>query len=165
MSTGDRGTYGWKQGLPLSLLERIKADLKTATLNRDATARNTLRQIMSEFPNLTVPLTLESGKKSFRLKTAEEITNDDIIGIIRSLIKSERTVLEFKKESTSRYLELLEGYLPRMAGREEIKAWVAANVDFSKLKNPAQAMGPVMKHFGKLADPDTVKAVLQELSA
>ena len=63
-------------------------------LEKNEQVRNTLRLIMAEFPKLTVPLTLESGKKSTRLKKPDEITDDDVIGIIRGLSKSEQTVLE-----------------------------------------------------------------------
>ncbi|MBW2431030.1 MAG: hypothetical protein JRF56_18905, partial [Deltaproteobacteria bacterium] len=46
----DRNEYGWKQEMPLSLLEKIKQDLKTAMLTRDREARNAMRLIMAEFP-------------------------------------------------------------------------------------------------------------------
>ena len=154
--------YGWDAQMPISLLEKIRQDLKTAMLNKDQDARNAMRQIMAEFPKLTVPITLESGKKSTRLKKPEEITNDDIIGIINSLVKSELTVLEAKKETSSAYLNILQSYLPRMADREEITAWIAENIDFSQYKNKMQAMGTIMKHFGKTADGKLVNQILQE---
>ncbi|MFC1515287.1 GatB/YqeY domain-containing protein [Thermodesulfobacteriota bacterium] len=157
-------TYGWDTDMPISLMDKLKADLKTALLGKDTEAKNTIRQIISEYPNLTVPLTLESGKKSFRLKKPEEITDDDILGIIQGLAKSEKTVLEMKKEATSEYLRILELYLPKMATREEIANWIQENIDFSGFKSPMQAMGPIMKHFGKLADGKQVKEVLQGLS-
>ncbi|MFC1829430.1 GatB/YqeY domain-containing protein [Thermodesulfobacteriota bacterium] len=157
-------TYGWNTHMPISLMDKLKADLKTALLGKDTEAKNTIRQIISEYPNLTVPLTLESGKKSFRLKKPEEITDDDILGIIQGLAKSEKTVLEMKKEATSEYLRILELYLPKMATREEIANWIQENIDFSGFKSPMQAMGPIMKHFGKLADGKQVKEVLQGLS-
>jgi uncharacterized protein YqeY len=69
----DRTEYGWNPEMTLSLLEKIKQDLKTAMLSKNQKARNAMRQIMAEFPKLTVPLTLESGKKSTRLKKPEEI--------------------------------------------------------------------------------------------
>ena len=47
-----------------------------------------------------------------------------------------------------------------MAGREEIEAWIKENIDFSQYKNSMQAMGIVMKHFGKLADGNIVKEIL-----
>jgi uncharacterized protein YqeY len=158
----DNTKYGWNQEMPLSLLEKVRQDLKTAMLTKDQEARNAMRLIMAEFPKLTVPLTLESGKKSTRLKKPEEITNDDIIGIINGLVKSEQTVLEVKKESTSEYLDILRSYLPRKVSREDIVAWVKENIDFSQYKNKMQAMGIIMKHFGKTADGKQVNQILQE---
>jgi hypothetical protein len=96
--------YGWNPDMPTSLLEKLRADLKQSMLNKDVEARSAIRQIMAEFPKLTVPITLESGKKSTRLKTNDEITNDDIVGIIQGLAKSERMVLEAKNEASSDYI-------------------------------------------------------------
>jgi uncharacterized protein YqeY len=159
----DSAEYGWNQEMPLTLLAKVKQDLKTAMLNKNEETRNAMRQIMAEFPKLTVPLTLESGKKSTRLKKPAEISNDDIIGIINGLVKSEQTVLEIKKEATSEYLEILQLYLPMMVSREEILAWIKENIDFSQYKNKIQAMGIIMKHFGKTADGKQVNQILQEI--
>ena len=154
--------YGWSQDMSTALLNKLKADLKHAMLNKEVQARSAVRQIMAEFPRLTVPITLESGKKTTRPKKSEEITNDDIIGIIQGLAKSERIVLEAKKEESSEYLNILETYLPRMAAREEIVSWIKANIDFSEHKNKMQAMGTIMKHFGKQADGKVVNEILQK---
>ena len=162
MSDSQNQKYGWNPDMSLSLLDKLKADLKQSMLNKDVAARSAIRQIMAEFPKLTVPITLESGKKSTRLKTNEEITNDDIVGIIQGLAKSERMVLEAKNEASSDYLNILELYLPQMASREEIIAWIKDNIDFSGFKNKMQAMGPIMKHFGKQADGKMVNEILQK---
>ena len=159
----NKETYGWSQELPMSLLEKIKADLKIALRNKDSAVKDALRLIMAEFPKLTVPITLESGKKTTRLKKSDEITNDDIIGIVRGLVKSEKTVLEAKKEEISEYLQILEAYLPKMASREEIADWITENIDFSQFNNKMQAMGTIMKHFGKVAEGQTVKEILSKL--
>jgi uncharacterized protein YqeY len=126
--------------------------------------KNTVRQIMSEFFKLTVPVVLEGGKKSTRPKKPEEITNDDIIGIIQGLVKSEHIMLAAKKESTSEYLRILETYLPRQASREEIIAWIKANIDFGQYSNRMQAMGAIMKYFGKTADGKLVNQILKDWS-
>jgi len=161
--TGDESTeYGWNQDMKISLHDKLRTDLKSAMLNKDQEVRNTLRMIISEFPKLTVPITLESGKKSTRLKKPEEITNDDVIGIIKGLSKSEQTVLEATGQPTSDYLEILQYYLPKMIDRDEIVSWIKDNIDFSQFKNKMQAMGPVMKHFGKLADGKVVNQILNE---
>jgi len=153
--------YGWNPDMPLSLQMKLKEDLKQAMRAKDEAGRNTIRQVMSEFFKLTVPVTLEGGKKSTRPKSAEEITNDDIIGIIHGLIKSEHILLEAKQEATSDYLRILEAYLPRQVAREEIVDWVRGNIDFSQFKNKMQAMGVIMKHFGKTADGKLVNDILK----
>jgi hypothetical protein len=163
MSHPTSADYGWVRGAEISLLEKIRQDLKAALRNKDHGVRDTLRQVMSEFPNLTVPIQLESGKKTTRLKKPEEITDDDILDIIRKLVKSEKIVLEAKQETSSDYLQTLGRYLPRMATREEITDWVRANIDLAAFKSPMQAIGPVMKHFGKQADGSLVKQILQEI--
>ena len=164
MSNPAKDKYGWNNDMPLSLHAKIKLDLKTAMLKKEVEVKNALRQIMAEYPSLTVPIILESGKKTTRHKKSEEITDDDIIGIVRKLVKDEKTVLELKQEEASDYLEILESYLPRMATREEITAWIEKNIDFTQLKNPMQAIGPTMKHFGKLADGQFVKEILQDFN-
>jgi len=165
MSDNKNETYGWNPDTSMSLLDKIKADLKASMLARNEEVKNTMRLIMAEFPKLTVPITLASGKKTTRLKKPEEITNDDIIGIIRGLVKSERIVLEAKNEDTSEYLKILESYLPKMAGPEEITDWIKENIDFSQFKNKMQAMGTIMKHFGKQADGKLVKDILSKLAS
>jgi uncharacterized protein YqeY len=154
--------YGWNPQMPFSLLEKIRRDLKQAMLKNDPEVRNAMRLIMAEFPKLTVPLTLESGKKSTRLKKPEEITDDDILGIINGLVKSEQIVLEAKKQASSTYLEILHSYLPKQVTQEEIEAWIKENIDFSQYKNKMQAMGTIMKHFGKTADGKLVNLILKE---
>ena len=111
-----------------------------------------------------MPITLESGKKTTRCKKDQEITNEDLISLIQGLIKSEKTVLELKKEESSAYLEILQTYLPQMVDRETITTWINENIDFSQFKSPMQTMGPIMKHFGKTADGNLVKEVLSEMA-
>ncbi len=162
MSNRPNETYGWNPEMDTPLLEKLKADLKQSMLQKNVAARSAIRQIMAEFPKLTVPITLESGKESTRLKSGDEITDDDIIGIILGLAKSERLVLEAKDEDSSEYLAILKQYLPRMADREEVIAWIKENIDFSEYKNKMQAMGTIMKHFGKQADGKMVNEILKQ---
>jgi uncharacterized protein YqeY len=156
--------FGWNQSMGISLHDKIKRDLKNAMLQKRNDIRDAIRVLMGEYPKLTVPITLESGKKTFRVKKPEEITDDDLLGIIQGLVKSEKSVLELQKKESSAYLQVLETYLPKMAAREEVLTWMKENIDLSQYKSPMQAMGPIMKHFGKLADGNMVKGLLQELS-
>ena len=164
MTDTNTGNYGWDKDMQIPLIKKLKDDLKRAMLGKDNQIRDTIRIIMGEYPSLTVPIELKSGKKTTRVKKPEEITNDDLLGIIRKLVKSEKTVLEIQKKDSSKYLIILETYLPKMATKEEISAWITENIDFSEYKNSMQAMGTIMKHFGKLADGNLVKQLLQELN-
>ena len=163
MTTTQNETYGWNDGMDISVHDKLRQDLKASMLNKDTAVKDAIRIIISEFPKLTIPIKLESGKKTTRLKKPEEITNDDVIDIIRTLTKSEKTTLEFKKEDSSDYLEIIEKYLPQLASSDDITAWIKGNINFSDFKSPMQAMGAIMKHFGKKADGNVVKAILQEM--
>jgi len=158
-----KNEYGWNVSMGTSLYDKIRQDMKKAMLKKDMAVRDTMRLIMGAFPSLTVSITLESGKKTTRVKKPEEITDDDLLNIIYKFVKSEKTVLELKKETSSSYLELLNLYLPQMATSDDIEQWIRGNVDLSSFKSPMQAMGTVMKHYGKLADGNQVKEVLKSM--
>ncbi len=158
-----KNDYGWDASMGISLYDKIRQDMKSAMMKKNTAVRDAMRLIMGSFPSLTVSITLKSGKKTTRVKTPEEITDDDLLNIIRKFVKSEKTVLEVKKETSSDYLEWLNLYLPRQATSEEIEHWIRDNLDLSKFKSPMQAMGKVMKHFGKLADGKQVKEILKNM--
>ena len=156
--------FGWNQDMDISLHDKIKLDLRNSMLLKKNDIRDAIRVIMGEYPKLTVPIILQSGKKTSRVKKPEEITDDDLLGIIRGLAKSEKSVLELQQKESSPYLKVVESYLPKMVSSDEIKTWIDENLDFAEYKSPMQAMGTIMKHFGKLADGNMVKGLLQELS-
>jgi len=158
-----KNEYGWDASMGVSLYDKIRQDMKRAMIKKDTAVRDVMRLIIGAFPSITVSITLESGKKTTRVKKPEEITDDDLLNIIRKFVKSEKTVLELKKETTSDYLGLLNLYLPKMATPREIKQWIRDNVDLSQFNSPMQAMGNVMKHFGKLADGKQVKEVIKNM--
>ena len=156
--------FGWNQDMDISLHDKIKLDLRNSMLLKKNDIRDAIRVIMGEYPKLTVPIILQSGKKTSRVKKSEEITDDDLLGIIRGLAKSEKSVLELQQKESSPYLKVVESYLPKMVSSDEVKTWIDENLDFAEYKSPMQAMGTIMKHFGKLADGNMVKGLLQELS-
>jgi len=129
----------------MGLQSSIHDDLKKAMKAKDEARVSALRVLFGEFQR--------QGKK--------ELDDGEVVAIIRKLIKAERETLDRTGQATSPYLEVIESYQPRQAGEEEIRAWIAANIDFSQLKNKMQAMRPIMAHFGSATDGDTVKKVLE----
>lgn len=132
----------------MGLQDQIKKDLAAAMKAKDEEKKSVLRVIMGEF-----------GRQA-----QKALSDDDVIQIIKKMIKSEKEVLAQKGEGESdRFIEVAESYLPKMATEDEILAWIKANIDFAEFKNKMQAMKPIMAHFGAGADGNLVKKALQQL--
>jgi len=132
----------------MNLQRQMKKDLTAAIKAKDEKKKDALRVILGEFGRL--------DKK--------EVPDDEIIKILKKLMKSEKEVLIQKGETAdSEFIKVLENYLPKMASEEEIAAWIHQNIDFSQFKNKMQAMGLVMKHFGATADGNFVKKIIQKM--
>jgi len=128
----------------MTLQESLKSELKNAMMMRNDPLKNTIRLIMGEMAR----------------QSKKEFTDDEIIAIIRKMIKNEKESLESQNQDTSEYLEILETYLPKQASEEVIIAWIKDNINLSSYKNKMQAMGPIMKHFGTTVEGNTVKKIL-----
>ena len=132
----------------MNLQSQMKRDLTAAIKAKDEKKKDALRVIIGEFGRL--------DKK--------ELLDDEIVKILKKLMKSEKEVLEQKGESAdSEFIKVIENYLPKMATEEEITAWIHQNIDFSQFKNKMQAMGLIMKHFGTTADGNFVKKIIQKM--
>ncbi len=132
----------------MSLQEDIKAELKVSIKARDKARTGAVRILIGEFQRLP----------------EKELSDDQVVGIIKKLIKSEKELLAASGEKSSDYITILEGYLPKQASEEEIRDWIMENIDFSSFKNKMQAMRPIMTHFGSSADGNIVKNILQDLN-
>ncbi len=131
----------------MTLQKKIKSDLVAAMKAKDDAKKDALRVIMGEF-----------GRQA-----EKEISDANVINIIKKLVKSEKEVME--KTGTTEptpFMQVAQDYLPQMASEEEIKAWIADNIDFDTFNNKMQAMKPIMQHFGSNADGNVVKKVLSE---
>ncbi|MBW1696986.1 MAG: GatB/YqeY domain-containing protein [Deltaproteobacteria bacterium] len=132
----------------MTLQEQIKKDLAAAMRSKDAERKDALRVILGELG---------------RAET-KELTDREVVKILKKLLKNEKEVLEKRgQKQDSEFIRIVEAYLPRMATEQEIKAWIAENIDFSQLKNKMQAMRPIMQHFGERADGERVKQILQDM--
>ncbi len=147
MWNGVRQCFVEGHGEEMTTQERIKKDLIEAIKAKDVLRKEALRVVLGEFDR--------EDKKA--------LTDEEVVGILRRLVKSERETLELKGESDSGFIGIIEAYQPRTATDEEIAAFIQENIDFSQLKNKMQAMRPIMKHFGDTADGHAVKRVLQSM--
>lgn len=132
----------------MTLQEQLRQELKAAMKEKNSPKKDAIRMIMGEWGRLD----------------QKEVSDEDVLKIIRKLIKSEKETLEKSgDETTSEYLSILESYLPQMAGEDDIRKWIQENIDFSRYKNKMQSMGDIMKHFGAAADGNRVRKILETL--
>jgi uncharacterized protein YqeY len=150
----------------MSLKDKITEDMKTAMRAKDKERLSTLRMVKSEFM-----------KKEKEGGNSGEITDDEVIKMLNTLVKQRRdSVEQYEKggrmelaEKENAEITILEEYLPKAASAEEIEKAVAeaiAETDASSMKD----MGAVMKTSleklsGKTVDgklvSETVKSKLQ----
>ncbi len=129
----------------MGLQQSITAELQASIKNRDTARTGAVRILIGEFQR----------------QPEKELSDDQVIGIIKKLIKSERELLAASGQETSDFIDVMEGYLPKQTSEDEITEWIQENIDFSKFKNRMQAMKPIMAHFGSSADGNMVKRIVQ----
>ena len=130
----------------MSMQESLRVDLKNAMKARDTDRTGAIRILMGEFAR----------------QKEKVISDEQVIGIVKKLIKSERELLAAQGNEGSSFLTIMEEYLPKQASEEEILTWVQENIDFSSFKSKMQAMKPIMQHFGSAVDGNQVKKVLEK---
>ena len=130
----------------MSMQESLRVDLKNAMKARDTDRTGAIRILMGEFAR----------------QTEKVISDEQVIAIVKKLIKSERELLAAQGNEGSPFLTIMEEYLPKQASEEEIYAWVEKNIDFSSFASKMQAMKPIMQHFGSAVNGNVVKKVLQQ---
>ena len=134
----------------MTLQDKLKEDLKSAIKSKDTARKDAIRVVMGEMARLD----------------QKEFQDEEIVRILKKLIKSEKEMLEKSGQgASSPFIDVINAYLPQMATPEEIHQWITVNIDFSAYKNKMQAMGAIMAHFGSSADGNTVKQVLLKFSA
>ena len=132
----------------MTIQQQIKIDLMGAMKAKDEDRKSTLRVIMGEFARAD----------------AKELSDDEVIKVLKKLIKSEKETLSQKgSDEDTAFIQIIETYLPQMASEDEIVTWVNGNIDLSQFKSKMQAMGPIMKHFGARADGNVVKNILKDI--
>jgi hypothetical protein len=145
--------------------KEIKEEIKKAMIAKDTVRLLTLR-------GLSAAITSEYVVKG--TKKEEEITNDDVIAIVKRLVKQRKDSIEqFLKgnredlaDNERAEMKILEAYLPQVMSREEIKKVAEkkkAELGLTDKSKLGQFVGVLMKEFKGQADGADVKAVAEEI--
>ncbi len=131
----------------MTLQEQIKQDLRVAIKGKNESVKDALRVILGEFAR----------------QEQKELTEPDVVRILKKLEKSETELLRQQGRADSSFLTIVRAYLPQAATPAEIQNWIEKNIDFGGFQNKMQAMRPIMTHFGARADGNIVKSVLNTM--
>jgi len=133
----------------MTIQQKVALDLNKARLDQNKEALGILQVILGEFQRID-----------------KEVSDKQAIQKLKSLKKSAIEMIDKTNSLTAQTeFEYYESYLPQIIPIENIKDWIADNVDFSSLRNSMQAIGLVKKQFGAdCIDGEAVKNLITELT-
>lgn len=139
--------------------------MQEAMKARDALKVEVLRGLSSAFTNELI---------ATKRKPTEELTDDEVLGVIRREVKKRKEAAEaFKNgnraelaEKEEKELAILSVYLPAMMDEDAVRAVVEAKkneLGVTEKKDAGRLMGAVMKELAGKADGDIVKKIVGEI--
>jgi uncharacterized protein len=139
-----------------ALQAQLQAELATARKAQDKARTLLVGTTLSEVKN-----------RSIELK--RDLTDDDVVDVIRKGIKKRRESIEMYEKGNRQELAdkeraevtMLERYLPAQASPDELRAAVKAAIA-GGAKNVGAVMGKVMPQFKGKADGSTINAIARE---
>ncbi|MDQ7029127.1 MAG: GatB/YqeY domain-containing protein [Ardenticatenia bacterium] len=147
----------------MSLKAQLQSDLKAAMKAGDTVKRNTVRLLLSAIHNAEI----DKGG---------ELTEQDVVVLLQKQAKQRRESIEqYRKagrqdlvQEEAAELAVIESYLPRMLGEEEIRQEALAQIEAVGATGPkdmGKVMGPLMAKLRGRADGALVQRVVRELLA
>lgn|SRR5688500_15715859 len=138
------------------LLNRLQADLNTARKAQDK-------------PRTLLLGTILADMKNRRIEVRRDLTDDDVIEVLRKAIKRRRESVEMYEKHARPELaanergeaDALEAYLPVQVSDEDIRALVKATIDSGSASIGA-VMGAVLPQLKGRADGSRVSAIVRE---
>ena len=140
----------------MSLQSRLQTELTSSRKAQDKARTLLLGTIISDVRNREI-------------EVKRELTDDDVIDVIRRGIKKRRESIEMYDkggrpelaEKERAEVGMLEQYLPAQASPEEIRTAVRAAIA-GGATNVGAVMGKVMPQFKGKADGNTINAIVRE---
>lgn len=142
----------------MPILEKINSDFTQALKEKRQDALSTLRLLLAAI-------------KNERIKKMADLTDEDVIKIIKSEIKKRKeSISEYEKgnridlaEKEKKELEFLNPYLPEQMSEDQIKDAVQKILEtLTDKENEGKVMGAVMAQLKGQADGALVKKVVSE---
>lgn len=148
----------------MSLREDLVKQMNEAAKAQDKMRLGALRNILAQVKNKEIAL----------IKRAEGLSDDEVIAVIKTMVKQcLDSVEQFKNggrqdlvDKEEAELKILQFFLPPQLSRDEIKAVIAEiakNLNASGQKDIGRVMKEVMPRFAGKADGKLVNEVVKEV--
>jgi hypothetical protein len=141
-------------------ISRLTEDLNAALKARDQTRVDTLRMLLSEL----------NYKK---IELQKDLTEDDVLGVIKKEAKKRREAIESFKmggrqaqaDQEAAELVILEAYLPKQLSAADIKDQILGIGEIKGVTDFGQVMKIVAPKFKGVADGAMVAGVVKDILA
>ena len=147
----------------MSLQTQIEEKLKQSLKNKDKSLYPTLRLIVSGIKDVLI---------ANRNKEIKEVTDQDVMGILKKMVKQRNESCEvYKKagrmellEIETKEIEIINSFLPQQLNEEETKKLceeVIKKVEAGSLKDMGKVMGELKKTHGDVLDFSKVGSIIK----
>ena len=145
----------------MSVMQKLKDDLKVAMREKDILKRDTIRLIMS-------------AVKQIEVDERREVSEEDLIKILQKAVKQREDAIGFAKEggrddlveANEKEITILKEYLPKQLNDDELKEElksIIAEVGASSMKDMGKVMGVASKKLAGKADGKRINGIVKEL--
>ena len=147
----------------MSLQTQIEEKLNQSLKNKDKSLYPTLRLIISGIKDVLI---------ANRTKEAKEVTDQDVISILKKMLKQRNESCEvYKKagrtellEVETKEVEIISSFLPKQLNEEDTKKLceeVIKRVGASSIKDMGKVMGDLKKTHGDVLDFSKVGSIIK----
>ena len=147
----------------MSLKSQIEEKLKQSLKNKDKSLYPTLRLIVSGIKDVLI---------ANRTKEVKDVSDQDIIGIMKKMVKQRNESCEvYKKagrtellEIETKEIEIISSFLPKQLSEEDTKKLcedAIKKVGASSIKDIGKVMGDLKKTHGNVLDFSKVGSIIK----
>ena len=147
----------------MSLQTQIEEKLNQSLKNKDKSLYPTLRLIVSGIKDVLI---------ANRTREVKEVSDQDIIGILKKMVKQRNESCEVYKEAERtelleiemREIEIISSFLPKQLSEEETKKLceeVIKKIGASSIKDMGKVMGDLKKTHDDVLDFSKVSSIIK----
>ena len=149
----------------MSLQSKIEEKLNLSLKNKDKSLYPTLRLIISSIKDAVI---------ANRTKENKDLTDQDIIGLLKKMVKQRAESCEvYKKagrnellETETREIEIISSFLPKQLSEEQTKKIceeVIKKMEASSVKEMGKVIGELKKTHGDVLDFSKVGSIIKTI--